>query len=188
MVSIKGTVVLDTIADIRSEGGEAELAQILSRLEGKAQAFFRDEIEGLQPMRWVPLDHYTALLEACHAIYGSAYPDMLISRTEQIVEQQSRGIYRVMMKLSRPEALATRSALIIQTYYQGIEVESTIQGKGRVLHVYRGFEKRHRLIAWPIMGFFRKALQICGVRGIETKFITPIEDGLGHADLLVTWI
>lgn len=52
---------------------------------------------------------------------------------------------------------------------------------------YTGFSKQHRLIEYIMIGFYQKALQICGGREVRAEMSVPIADGAEFSELHVTW-
>jgi hypothetical protein len=62
-----------------------------------------------------------------------------------------------------------------------------LQGPGKALVRYTGFEKQHRIMGFAIIGFFKKALEISGAKDVVLSFTTPIEEGKTFAELSIGW-
>jgi hypothetical protein len=67
-----------------------------------------------------------------------------------------------------------------------------LQGHGKAVVRYTGFEKQHRIMGFAIMGFaimgfFKKALEISGAKDVVLCFTVPIEEGKAFSELSISW-
>ena len=62
-----------------------------------------------------------------------------------------------------------------------------MQGHGKAVVKYTGFEKQHRIMGFAIMGFFKKALEISGAKNVILCFTVPIEEGKVFSELSISW-
>jgi hypothetical protein len=113
--------------------------------------------------------------------------EVLIKGSEEVIERQLRGIYKVFVKLGSPEFVLKRIAAVHATYFQGVDIKVEMMGPGNATIRYTGYEKQHRIIGFAIIGFFRKALEISGAKNVQAGFATPIEAGKGYAELAISW-
>lgn len=183
-VSIKGSAVLDTVRAIRKRSGEEEYGRILSTLDQEARTLLGGDIVATS---WYPLDPFVRFLEADLRETAGGNEAALIERTEGLIGRQLRGIYQLFVKLGSPEFVLKRISIVHMTYYQGVDLETRSLTPGRAVLRYRGFEPRHKLMGYSLIGFFRKALQISGAKDVRASFTVPIEAGEGYAELVVTW-
>jgi hypothetical protein len=49
-----------------------------------------------------------------------------------------------------------RIAAVHATYFQGVPIAVQLQGHGKAVVRYTGFEKQHRIMGFAIMGFLKK--------------------------------
>jgi hypothetical protein len=112
---------------------------------------------------------------------------MVTRGSEAVIERQLRGIYKAFVKLGSPEFVIKRIAAVHATYFQGVPIEVQIQGNGRALVTYTGFEKQHRIMGFAIVGFFKKALEISGAKDVAIYFSVPIEEGKSYSELSIAW-
>jgi hypothetical protein len=113
--------------------------------------------------------------------------EALIGRAEATIERQLRGIYRVFVRLSRPESIIERISAVNATYFHGVGIERDLEeGRATVRHL--GFQKNHHLIEFVILGFYRKAMQLCGANSVEAQFTTHIREGGPFAELRLRWL
>jgi hypothetical protein len=187
MVEIKAIVVQGTADVLREHLGERRHQEVLDRLKGEARALFRDRLPALQPMAWVELDTFAQFLEEYVAISEGGRGERLVEYAEEVVERQLTTIYRVYVKLCRPESLIAKAAAMASTYFRGVRVEGSLQEKGRATVRYVGFQKQHHLVGVAIVGFWQKALRLCGAKDVQAVFTQPIEAGEAYAELSIAW-
>jgi len=183
VAEIKGTVLLDTIAAIRKRAGEAELARILKQVNGETRAILE---RPLQPSGWYPLDAFVEFLEVDIRETANGDRDVLIKRSEKVIESQLRGIYKVFVKLGSPGFVVTRISAVHSTYFKGVEIIPEVENHSATIK-YIGFQKHHEIMEYPIVGFFRKALEISGAKQVTLKFTAPIAQGGAYSELTITW-
>lgn len=184
MAEIKGTVLIDSIKAIKARGGDAEFQKIINELGGEARSIFEGRIS---PSSWYPLDAFAEFLEADIRETAGGAREALILRAEKVIEAQLRGIYRVFIKYGSPMFVVKRIAAVHATYYNGIEIMPQAHDSNGATIRYAGLKKRHEIIGYGIIGFFRKALEISGARNIAVKFTVPISDEREYAELTITW-
>jgi hypothetical protein len=186
MVLIKGSAVIDSLNSVRARMGEAGCEKILGLLDPGTSRFFREEVMTAQSTTWVPLDRFVEFLNADLVVSDGGREEALIGRAEAIIGRQLRGIYRVFVRLSRPESIVDRIAAVNATYFQGVGIERHLEeGKATVRHI--GFQPNHHLIEYVIIGFYRQALQLCGAKSVEAQFTTHIREGGPFAELQLAW-
>lgn len=184
MPEIKGAAVLDTFAAVVARGGEAQFTEIFSRMQESARKALGGTIA---PSSWYPLDDFVEFLETDvrHTAGGDA--TVLVERGEKFIERQLRGVNKVFVRLGSPEFVVNRVAALHAGYFTGVRVETRMTGKHSALVRYAGFRAEHRILGYAIVGFFRRALEISGARGVEARFETPIEAGTGNCILELKW-
>ena len=184
MVEIKGSAVLDSITGIKKRDGDEAYEALVSRLTGETKKMFQDTVSGSS---WYPLDYFLNFLAVELDASANGNAEVLVTRSEKVVERQLRGVYKIFVKMGSPEFLMKRIAAVHMTYFNGVGIEFTQLGEGQAVIRYTGFEPQHRLIGFTIVGFFRKALELSGAMDRQVRFTTPIEAGKGYAELAVSW-
>jgi hypothetical protein len=181
-VRIKGTSILDAVEAARKREGEQRMAQIMESLPPRLRQVFDN---GILPTSYYSLDAFVAFLEAGFRLGGDD-ERILIKRTEAVVERQLTGLYRVFIKLGSPEFVVRRITTIHQTYFTGIGIDVELRdGDARIR--YTGFRAQHRLIEYVLIGFYQKALQICGARDVRAQVSVPLADDPPFCEVHVTW-
>lgn len=184
MVQIKGSAIKETINQIKSRSGEDALQKILGLLDEETRIICQDEIYSSS---WYPLDVFTRFLEVEIRVLADGKEEMITRGSEVVIEKQLRGIYKAFVKLGSPEFVIKRIAAVHATYFQGVPIEVHLQGSGKALVRYTGFEKQHRIMGFAIIGFFKKALEISGAKDVVLSFTVPIEEGKTFAELSIAW-
>jgi hypothetical protein len=183
MAEIKGTVLLDTLAAIKVRAGEKELAKIVERLSGEARAVFEGP---LYSSTWYSLDAFAEFLEADIQETANGDREVLSKRSEKVVEGQLSGIYRIFVKVGTPGFVITRISAIHATYFKGVQIIPEIEEHQATIK-YVGFQKQHEIMQPVIIGFFRKALELCGAKEVGLDFTVPIAQGREYSELTISW-
>jgi hypothetical protein len=184
MVQIKGSAIKETINQIKSRAGDEALQKILGLLDKETQTICQSEIF---PSSWYLLDVFTRFLEVEIRVLADGKEEMVTRGSEVVIERQLRGIYKAFVKLGSPEFVIKRIAAVHATYFQGVPIEVQLQGHGKALVRYTGFEKQHRIMGFAIIGFFKKALEISGAEDVALRFTIPIEKGEAFSELSISW-
>jgi len=184
MVQIKGSVIKETIEQIKMRAGQDALQKILGLVDEETRKICQGEIFS---STWYSLDRFANFLEIEIRVLANGNEEVITRGSELVIERQLRGIYKAFIKLGSPEFVIKRIAAVHATYFQGVPIEVTMQGKDRAVVKYTGFEKQHRIIGFAIVGFFKKALEISGAKDVAIYFSTPIEEGKGYSELSIAW-
>jgi len=184
MVEIKGSAVLDSITGIKKRDGERAYEEILSLLDDETRKMFQGTVSASS---WYPLDLFLRFLVVEINQSAGGNQEVLVTRSEKVVERQLRGVYKIFVKIGSPEFLMKRIAAVHATYFNGVAIDFNMVSPGNAVIRYTGFEPQHRLIGLTLIGFFRKALELSGATDRNVRFITPIEAGKGFAELSVSW-
>jgi len=184
MVTIKGTVILDTIRAVKEREGEAVYAKIVGLLDEDTRRLFQG---GIFDPGWYPLDAFVRFLAVDLRETAGGNESVLVARSEVVVERQLRGVYRVFARLSSAESVIRRLAAIHGTYFQGTTVEFATTGSHRATVRYVGFEPQHRLMEYVMTGFYRKALELSGARRVSIDFATSTSQGRECWEFALSW-
>lgn len=184
MLHIKGTAVQGTLAAIRTRGGEKELAKIIAHLDEETRQIFEKPIS---PSAWYSCDAFARFLEADVQQTAGGNEEVLVARSEAVIEKQLHGIYRIFVRLGSPEFVIRRIAAIHSTYFDGVQIIPEMKGPNRATIQYVGFSREHRILEFVIIGFFKKALEISGAKKVDACFSVPLEAGEKFCELRLIW-
>lgn len=184
MPEIKGTALIDTIKAIKARSGEEKFAGIVRLLNGEARSMLEGRIS---PSSWYSLDAFADFLEVVVRETSGGKREALIGNSEKVIEAQLKGIYKVFIRLGSPAFIIKRIAAVHATYFNGIEIVPQLKDSNEAVIKYVGFQSRHEIMGYTIIGFFRKALQMSGAKEVAVNFSVPISAGRGHAELAISW-
>jgi len=184
MPQISGSVLLDTIKAVKARRGDEELANILVHLDGEAKRIFNAPIES---WKWYPVDAFVGFLETDIRETADGDRTVLIERSKKVIESQLYGIYKFLVKLGSPKFVINRIATIHASYFQGIQIIPEIEDGSRATIKYIGFESHHDIMEYVVIGFFLKALEVCGARDISVSFSVPISQGAAYSEVTIAW-
>ena len=184
MVQIKGSVIQETINQIKSRAGDDSLKKILDLLDGETRKVFEGDIFA---STWYSLDVFTRFLEVEIKVLAGGNEEIVTRGSEAVIERQLRGIYKAFVKLGSPEFVIRRIAAVHATYFQGVPIEVQVPVHGKATVKYTGFEKQHRILGFAIIGFFKKALEISGAKDVTIHFSVPIDEGKPYSELSIAW-
>jgi len=184
MAEIKGTALIDTIKAIKARAGEQEFSKIVQQLDGEAKRIFESRVS---PSSWYSLDAFVQFLEADIRETANGDREVLIARSEKVIEAQLTGIYKIFVKLGSPAFVIKRISAVHATYFNGIHIIAELDDSNQAIIKYVGFQIRHEIMGYAILGFYRKALQISGAKQVEVRFTIPISAGGEYAELKITW-
>ncbi|MBN2805597.1 MAG: hypothetical protein JXR22_02985 [Prolixibacteraceae bacterium] len=180
---IKGMAIACTFELIKSRYGQEVFQQILNELSEEDRQILGRTI---LPSLWYSLKAFNNFLKAEVKIVYNGNSSKLQKGSEEIVNNQLKGIYKFFVKLGSPEFVVGRIGSVNNSYFNGIELEKEIS-TGRFVGKYRGFEADQELFEEIIIGFYKKALEISGAKNIQARFDIPISQGKDYAQILVTW-
>ena len=140
------------------------------------------------PSDWYSLDAFVEFLEMNVMVTAQGNESELIRRSEVLVEQHLKGVYKLFVRFGSPEFVLNRLAVVHRAYFQGVEIEVSVPAPGKGIVRYTGFAKEHRLIGMSIIGYFRKALEIAGAREVKAGFTTSIDEDKGFCELILSWV
>jgi len=184
MVQIKGTAIKEAVEQIKAHVPPDAFENILEQLDPETRKLIESD---LVSSNWYSLDLFARCLEVQNRVLAGGNEEMIIRGAEAANERQLRGVYKAFVKVGSPEFVIERLAAVHATYFQGVSIEVQLQGKGKALIKYVGFQKQHRIMGFAIIGFFKKALELSGATDVLTHFATPIAEGKGYSELSVAW-
>jgi hypothetical protein len=184
---IKGTALVDTIKTlkaIKKRGGQPELERVVGQLGAETRKIFDAPVKSWD---WYSIDVFAELLEALVRETANGNPEILTERSEQVVDSQLRGVYRIFLKLGSPGYVIKRIAAVHETYFDGIQIIPEVDDSRQASIKYVGFKKRHAILQYTIIGFFRKALELSGAKQVKVNFKVPMSDDAAYSEVAITW-
>lgn len=184
MIEIKGAVIIDTINAVKTRSGEQVFNNILSQLDEQTKLIFSN---ALLATNWYSFDGFIKFLELDIKFTANGNKKELQKRSEALIEKQLTGIYKIFVKFGSPEFVLTRMSSLHQRYFNGVNIEVTMEGSIKAIIKYIGFSKQHKLFEYSLLGFYKKAMEISGAKNVQIKYLTSMEEDKGFCDLEITW-
>ncbi len=181
---ISGSVLLDTIKAVKTRQGDPGFAKILAHLHGEAKLIFNAPIES---WRWYPVDAFVSFLETDIQETADGDRRVLIERSKKVIESQLHGIYKFLVRIGSPKFVINRIVTIHTSYFQGVQIIPEIEDGPRATIKYIGFARHHDIMEYIVIGFFLKALEVCGAREISVVFTVPISRGAAYSEVTIEW-
>ena len=182
-IKLKGTSFQDAIAALKRREGERRYTEIIAALPPPCRRVFEGIIV---PTSYYSLDAFVAFLEAGLRLSGDD-EQILIKRSEAVAEHQLGDTYRTFIRHGAPRLVIERIATIHRTFFVGAQVQVESKNERSATIRYVGFRKEHRLIEYIQIGFYRKALDMCGARGVVVEASVPIAAGREYCELSISW-
>src|SRR5258708_6893925 len=130
MVEIKGSAVLDSITGIKKRDGERAYEEIVALLDDETKKMFQGTVSASS---WYPLDLFLRFLVVEISRSAKGNEEVLITRSEKVVERQLRGVYKILVKIGSPEFLMKRIAAVHATYFNGVGIDFKMISPGNAL-------------------------------------------------------
>jgi hypothetical protein len=184
MAQIIGSVLVESVAAIKARHGDQGLEKIIKHLNGEAKLIFSSPIEA---WKWYPLDAFVSFLDADIRETANGDRRILVGRSMKVVELQLRGDDSMIAGMDSPKYVINRIAVIHTAQFQGIQIIPEIDDGPRATIKYMGFEKHHDIFEWVLVGFYVKALEICGAKDVSAKFTIPISEGAAYSEIALSW-
>jgi hypothetical protein len=184
MAQIVGSAVLDAFQAIKTRGGEQQLNKILECLDAESKSAFSAPVE---PWKWYPLDAFVSFLETDIRETAGGDRSVLIERSKKVIESQLHGVKRFFVQMGSPKYVINRIASVHESYFREIQIIPEVEDGPRAVIKYIGFAKHHDIMECAIIGFYLKALEICGAKDVTAVFTVPMAQGTAFSELTISW-
>ena len=173
-----GAVLLNLWAALQEIAGSAAYAQGLGSLSAEA----REEIDHAQAISWIRIRTSFALVDAVALAARLDAEQLYDDAVKKSVERTYRGVWKVFLRLTSPEALLTRASLMYS--------KSRNWGKMSA-HMLNSGDAELRVVDWPhmperqIRSLGIASATILAITGRKSEFVaTATRDG---AVIRITW-
>lgn len=179
----KGVLYMDAIAYYTEfvPGGWAGVAE--SFIEPRLRAYLSQPFVA---SAWYDVFPFVAAHRAAARSAGEPYLDWVRRMARWLLEREFRGIYKVFLKVGRPDAVVRKLPAIAATYYDFLQVEVKQLGP-------KAYETRAGGLPTVVAPSYQvttevgviKALEIAGARNIRHRWYPTEPDGEAHGLSLV---
>ncbi len=184
MVEIKGSIINGSINAVKKRSGEQVYNNIISQLDEQTRQLFEQPVLNAG---WYSLDSLLRFLEQDIKLTANGDENELVIRTGALNDKYLRDVYGSFIQSESPEFFIKHRSILHQGYFRGVSIEVKFDGSNKRIIKFNGFEKQHKLMEPTIIGFFKKVLQISGVKNIHTKYLISIGGNKSYCELGITW-
>lgn len=161
---IRGSVLKARLAFIEQIGGPGALERVLADLPEHHRA----QLGGfLSSTGWFPLELGTHLDEAIVRVLGKGDPKYFERIGEASAEKNLNGPHREFLVPGDPQAFLAKAPVIYSFYYQGGSRSYEPTGPESGVIVTRDAPHFSAPDCLTVVGWYRKALQMCGAHSVR---------------------
>jgi hypothetical protein len=183
MIFIRGIAIAHDADLLLRRFGKENYIRLVQTLDSEDRKLFLNKIIAAD---LYPLDAYLRFVEAGNRLFFNGDKTAVLKNTEEIIDRQLKGVFRWFIQVGSPTSVTSEIVKITQAYFEGVTVETIINGNGRFVGRIKGFEKQHEIMQYAIIGFFRKALSISGAKNVQARFTIPFSDNK-DSEIIATW-
>lgn len=169
----KGNCLRSFYDTVREKKGETVAQKMLQKLSSEQRDAFL--LNTILSKSWYPLQWLSDAHVALREVTGSGV-ELAETIGYHSAKKDFSGVYRIFFRLMKPETLLQKAARIFPTFYSMAyqEITDARQGYARCKWYCPGFDAN---IWADTHGACRAALEICGARNIEIRFVSGGKDG-----------
>lgn len=184
-MKVKGVSCQSTREFVEKNYGSEGLEKWKNALSGQTRKIMEENI--LASM-WYPLNE--ALLEptkaVCDVFYGGTYKGAE-ELGQYSADKSLHGIYKVFVKIASPQTLLKRASMLFGSYYNPGSIElKKLSDKSYTLK-FSEFDPPSPFIEYRVMGWVRKALEICGADNINISMKKHAKTKYEFSEMIVNW-
>jgi hypothetical protein len=184
MIFIRGIAIAHDVEMLLKRFGKQNYIRLAETLDAEDRKIFLNKIIAAD---LYPLDSYVRFIEASINLFFKGDKSAVLRNTEEIIDRQLKGVFRWFIQFGSPAYITNEIVKITQAYFEGVTVNPIINGNGRFVGRIVGFKKKHEIMQYAIIGFFRKSLSISGAKNVQAKFTIPFSDNKEYSEIMVTW-
>ncbi|MFC1551256.1 hypothetical protein ACFL6P_01700 [Candidatus Latescibacterota bacterium] len=184
-MDVKGEAILSLPIFILKRFGQRGYDKWFNALSPEAQGIYRSAIDKNE---WFPLGQAMSnpTIKICEIFYnGSLKGAYDCGRFS--AEYGLKGVYKVLVKMSSPEALIKKASGILSGYYHPSALEVVKHGKGSGILYITEFPECDKYIERRIAGWISRAVEICGVANVNVAIAHSLTESDPYTEFRVTW-
>lgn len=184
-MEVKGTAA-KSIPDFVGRRFKDKYFEWLNALPEKSRKIMMD---GLKTNLWYPIED-AAIMPT--QMIGEVFYDGDIQKGawecgKYSAEVALKGIYKVYVKLSKPEHIIDRASRIFSAYYQPSEMSVSDKGKNFVQLSVTKFPTPSSVIEYRIAGWMQTAMEISGCNNVKVEITKSLAKGARETTFHVSW-
>jgi uncharacterized protein (TIGR02265 family) len=165
MQQIKGTVLKSRLAFVEEHGGPDALQRVLASLSAEDQR----DLGQVLPVKWYPFELGKRLDDGIVAVLGGGQPAFFLKLGEASAERNLGTIHRGFLAPGNPHGFLSKAPVIYSLYYETGRREYQKVGEREAVLTTHDAETFSAPDCLTVVGWHRRALELCGVTGVEIK-------------------
>ena len=179
----KGSVIRSTLAFLRAERGEAEVARALASIEPRE----RERLTRAEPTDEIPFATVRALWEAIDAQLGGSDPRWSERAGAFSIDSAGVQFYGGILRKSNPTEFLTQSVSLFRLFYRPGDMEVVLADPGAAVLRLVGFDARTRLFCQRQTGGLGRALALAGGLEPRARHVRCANEGDAFCEWELKW-
>lgn len=184
-MQVKGVSLISTKEFVKEKFAQEGYEQWVSSLSDESAKTMNSNILA---SAWYPF--INGMLEPtkkiCELFYGGSHRG-----AEELgaysADKSLHGIYRFFVKIASPDTLLKRATQLFGSYYNPGVVELVKEGEKTYIMKFSKFDPPSIYIEYRVLGWVKKALEICGAKSIRIIAKKHAENAEDFSELSVSW-
>jgi uncharacterized protein (TIGR02265 family) len=162
---MKGAVLKARVAFIEEHFGKDGVQKVLARLDKTDRA----ALQVILPIRWYPFELGERMDAAIVSALGNGDPRFFERLGSASAERNLLSVHKGFLRPGDPHAFLRNTQVIFRTYYEIGRREYESTGKTSAVLTTYDAEAFSAPDCLTIIGWHRKALEMCGATGVEIR-------------------
>jgi uncharacterized protein (TIGR02265 family) len=163
MQQIKGSVVKSRLAFVEEHSGKEGVERVLAALSDED----RKALAAVITVKWYPLELGTRLDDAIVRVLGGGKPEFFERLGAASADKNLTTVHKAFVTKGDPHAFLTRTPAIYSMYYEKGRREYQKTGEKSAMLTTRDAESFSAPDCLTIVGWHRRALEICGAKDVR---------------------
>jgi uncharacterized protein (TIGR02265 family) len=163
MQQIKGSVVKSRLAFVEEHSGKEGVERVLAALSDED----RKALAAVITVKWYPLELGTRLDDAIVRVLGGGKPEFFERLGAASADKNLTTVHKAFVTKGDPHAFLTRTPAIYSMYYEKGRREYQKTGEKSAMLTTRDAESFSGPDCLTIVGWHRRALEICGAKDVR---------------------
>jgi uncharacterized protein (TIGR02265 family) len=160
---VKGSVLKSRLAFVEEHGGKDAVERVLAALPLENRTILRN----LVAIQWCPFDLGERLDAAIVQVVGHGKPDFFERLGAASAEANLTSVHKAFLVPGDPHAFLAKAPQIYRLYYQTGRREYERTGVKEAVLTTRDAETYSTPDCLTVIGWYRKALEMCGATGVR---------------------
>jgi uncharacterized protein (TIGR02265 family) len=163
MQQVKGTVLKARLAFVEKHFGAGGVERVLAEFSPEE----RRELARPIPVKWYPFDLGHRLDDAIVAVLGGGDAEVFLRLGEASADQNLGTLHRSFLVPGDPHAFLAKAPTIYRMYYETGRREYQRTGEREGVLTTHEAETFSAADCLTVVGWYRRALELCGARGVR---------------------